>query len=293
MPGDNEVEIIGDFTVKKLDPKIWVFGGAIKNPDKLVDYYVNDPINVDRWVPWYTFGDMISDNGPGLHNMANFPTKEEWMSNFEHCDDPYKVQLANAFYDASDIYVRGTEATLDNWESPNWGIARYFPDVEDFSGGRTMQYHTDYQQDRKEYPGPKNMITAVGYPNDDYEGGEISFRIVKEGTKDEVEREIIYKPEAGDLVIFPSVFPYYHGVLNVKKNPKYIIRFYWNSLEEATEDYEYFSNKYKENWDQLELVRRKRDKAMVEDPVLRLRMSMREYYEMLEAGTLDDYFDGL
>lgn len=291
MPGDSEVAIVEGFTVKELYPKIWVFSKAIQNPDKLIDYYVNDPINVNRWVPWYTFGDMISDFGLGFGNIDHFPSKEEWTSNFAECDDPYKLELAHTFYDASALYVARTGATLPNWESPNWGIARYFPDVEDFSGGRTMQYHTDYQQDRKEYPGAKNMITAVGYPNDDYEGGEISFRIVKEGTKDEVEREIIYKPEAGDLIIFPSVFPYYHGVLNVKKNPKYIIRFYWNSIEEATEDYEYFSNKYGDNWDQLELVRRKRDKAMVEDPVLRLRLSMREYYEMLEAGTLDEYFE--
>lgn len=295
MPGDN-LEKIGSFYVKKLDPKIWVFKNCIENPKELIDYYLNDPVNVDRWVPWYTFGDMISDFGPGQGNLPNFPTPEDWRFNFneETCNgDSYKLALAKSFYEASTLYVETLKPNLPNWESPNWGIARYFADVPDFANGRTMQYHTDYQQDRKEYPGSKNMITAVGYPNDDYEGGEIAFRIVKEGTLDEVEREIIYKPEAGDLVMFPSVFPYYHGVLSVKNNPKYIIRFYWNSQEEATEDYKYFSQKYAENWEQMELVRKKRDKAMVEDPVLRPRLSMREYYEMYEAGTIDAYFEGI
>lgn len=294
MPGDNvEVVQIGEFTVKKLDPKIWVFSQAIKNPAELIEYYLNDPTNTTRWVPWYTFGDMISDFGPGQGNMTEFPTKEQYMWNFKDCDDPYKLELANLFYDASAAYMSGTGTVLPNWESPNWGIARYFPDVPDFANGRTMQYHTDYQQDRKEYPGAKNRVTAVGYPNDDYEGGEIAFRLVKDGTKDEVEREIIYKPEAGDLVFFPSTSPYYHGVISVKNKPKYIIRFYWNSQEEASDDYKYFSEKYGDDWEQMEIVRRKRDKAMVEDPVLRLRLSMREYYEMLENGTVDDYFEGI
>jgi predicted 2-oxoglutarate/Fe(II)-dependent dioxygenase YbiX len=53
----------------------------------------------------------------------------------------------------------------------------------------------------------------VGYVNDDYEGGEIFFRI--QGVK--------VKPKAGDLFIFPSNFMYPHQAMPVQSGTKYSI----------------------------------------------------------------------
>lgn len=54
-------------------------------------------------------------------------------------------------------------------------------------------------------------VSLVGWPNDEYEGGELEFRLWN----------ILHKPKAGDLAIFPSNFMYPHRSLPVKSGIKY------------------------------------------------------------------------
>lgn len=54
-------------------------------------------------------------------------------------------------------------------------------------------------------------VSLVTYLNDDYEGGEIFFRL----------QGLNYKPKAGDTVIFPSNFMYPHTAKVVTKGIKY------------------------------------------------------------------------
>ena len=56
-------------------------------------------------------------------------------------------------------------------------------------------------------------VSLVAYPNDDYEGGELYFRL----------QGLNIKPEAGDLFIFPSNFMYPHQAMPVKSGTKYSI----------------------------------------------------------------------
>jgi hypothetical protein len=280
--------------ILKLSEKIWVFRGAIENPQSYIDYYTTDPINLDRWTPWYTFGDMIGDSGTSWKLSESFPSKKEWTENFLEEPDLYKRKIADAFYDASKIYLEEANVNFPNWISPNWGIARYFPDVADFetpeNQGRTMVHHSDYQQELADYPGEKFAVTAVLYLNDDYEGGEINFRLTGPNDHLNVVEEIVYKPVAGDMLFFPSTPPYYHGVLNVKKNPKYIVRLYWKYYEESSETYLNLKKRYGDDFEEVDMVRRKRKDMFLSDPVHRPRMSMAEYYEKLHNGTLkEDY----
>ena len=54
-------------------------------------------------------------------------------------------------------------------------------------------------------------VSLVSYLNDDYEGGEIYFRL----------QELNIKPKAGDLVIFPSTFSHPHQAKKVTSGLKY------------------------------------------------------------------------
>jgi hypothetical protein len=54
-------------------------------------------------------------------------------------------------------------------------------------------------------------VSTVMYLNDDYEGGELWFPHL----------DYTYKPEAGDIVLFPSNFIYAHSSLPVKDGIKY------------------------------------------------------------------------
>lgn len=56
-------------------------------------------------------------------------------------------------------------------------------------------------------------VSLVAYPNDDYEGGELFFRL----------QNLKVKPEAGDLFIFPSNFMYPHQAMPVTSGVKYSI----------------------------------------------------------------------
>ena len=56
-------------------------------------------------------------------------------------------------------------------------------------------------------------VSLVSYVNDDYEGGELYFRL----------QNLKVKPEAGDLFIFPSNFMYPHQAMPVTSGTKYSI----------------------------------------------------------------------
>jgi hypothetical protein len=56
-------------------------------------------------------------------------------------------------------------------------------------------------------------VSLVGYINDDYDGGELYFRL----------QDLKVKPEAGDLFIFPSNFMYAHQAMPVTSGIKYSI----------------------------------------------------------------------
>ena len=51
---------------------------------------------------------------------------------------------------------------------------------------------------------------------DDYDGGDICFYINGDFVN--------YKPKAGDILVFPSGMPYYHGVKTIRNGNKFFIR---------------------------------------------------------------------
>ena len=114
---------------------------------------------------------------------------------------------------------------VKEWVYTGPSIARYKVDIKD---PLAMTYHTDYIREPVTSPGHKFAITALTYFNDDYDGGEIDFIANGEA--------FMYKPEAGDILVFPSGHPdllmseksiYLHGVMPAEHNSKYLSRMYW------------------------------------------------------------------
>jgi hypothetical protein len=105
----------------------------------------------------------------------------------------------------------------------------------------TLPFHTDFYQGDEFEPGLKAEYTVTMYLNDDYEGGDIDFRLFDGRETDLVVQDgevisknsdgsnvqsIIYKPQAGDIIIFPSRVPFYHGVRRVSTGTKYFARMF-------------------------------------------------------------------
>jgi hypothetical protein len=100
--------------------------------------------------------------------------------------------------------------------SPMLDMCKYIP-------GGSLGLHYDG------IDGDKSLLyTIVVYMNDDYEGGELSFAIMKDGKQrpspdlNDPNIDFWLKPEPGSVVIFPSQEPYYHQAHEVKSGLKYM-----------------------------------------------------------------------
>jgi len=75
-----------------------------------------------------------------------------------------------------------------------------------------LDFHTDATT-----TGPEHIISTMFYLNDNYDEGEIKF-ITAEN------KIICYKPKAGDIIVFPSFFPYFHSANYPINGSRYTIR---------------------------------------------------------------------
>lgn len=103
-----------------------------------------------------------------------------------------------------------------SWQIPNFGILHHSKTPDDYS--MSMTYHTDTHQYDTERGGNHFILTITMYLNDDYEGGELTFLNEDDGDV------IHYRPKAGDITVFPSAVPYWHGVERVESGNRYLIR---------------------------------------------------------------------
>lgn len=81
-----------------------------------------------------------------------------------------------------------------------------------------MAYHTDAHQFDTESKKSRHLFTIITYLNDDYQDGEVSFYDESNFTIN------YYKPRKGDVIVFPSSYPYFHAVEPITNGQKFIIR---------------------------------------------------------------------
>lgn len=85
--------------------------------------------------------------------------------------------------------------------------------ISKYRTGADMGAHVDYYGD----PGVEPLMSAVLYLNDDVEGGELDFP----------HHNVRIKPEAGSIIVFPSVDPFYHQSLPTTRGSKYMSPAFW------------------------------------------------------------------
>ena len=97
---------------------------------------------------------------------------------------------------AADDYCQKYNVEMNYWEAIN--CIKYVP-------GQHFQEHADHGFSYSA------TVSLVGYINDDYEGGELMFPKLN----------ILIKPQAGDLYIFPSTYLFSHRAMPVISGTKY------------------------------------------------------------------------
>lgn len=140
---------------------------------------------------------------PEYRDCVDFKFKK---TDIEHDKSTASLELQDLWQDIYDQSLQPVKhyahhfktGELRYWEAMNF--VRYGP-------GQHFQEHHDHGFSYN------CVVSLVGYPNDDYDGGELNFRL----------QNFTLKPRAGDLVVFPSNFMYPHRAMPVKSGIKYSI----------------------------------------------------------------------
>jgi hypothetical protein len=254
----------------EIYPKIFVYKNIFKNIKETHELLKNSTGEDDLfspWTPWSHFGEYLSptfaDHPARL--SINYLEKIETKTEKEELQRLAILELIKNFYLVTEDYALRNGVDLDKtktvfsndgepyeeWQMTGPSIARYRTDIED---PIAMTYHSDYIREPIISPGYKFAITALCYFNDDYEGGEIDFIVNGEA--------YMYKPEAGDFLVFPSGHPdvltkdgsvYIHGVMPATGQSKYLARMYW--MKYSVGDPEWFKKEKefgKEVWAEMQ-----------------------------------------
>lgn len=244
---------------EKFDKNIYVYKNLITEPQNLVSILKDsekDPSSsfiFKDWGKWGSFGSYmnagsVAENDPDLINNERYQ-KEKF----------YKNEILDAFEIATGHFLKEHGIKIeDYWTKMGPSYCRYDQDVimhpEDVAGPLTMTYHTDYQWAEFDSSKPKFALTCTMYLNDDYAGGDVVFKLMKN------EERKTYVPIAGDVVVFPSGHPkllsedgvYFHGVTEIKNSDKYFIRYFYLLPGEPSEDWLELEQKYgSKEWNDL------------------------------------------
>lgn len=127
-------------------------------------------------------------------------------TDIEHDTSDASLKLQSLW---EDVHFAKLQAVKDYTKRHNIGELRYWEALNfiKYGPGQHFQEHTDHGFSYN------CVVSMVGYVNDDYEGGEIFFRM----------QNIQVKPKAGDLFIFPSNYMYPHRAMPVTSGTKYSI----------------------------------------------------------------------
>jgi hypothetical protein len=212
----NLIDDFGDLEWEEIYPNIFVYRNMLKDPDKTKNILLDSEKNGNgqyfftKWTPWAYFG-----------TYASKKQEEEYLkaekNKIFYEQESIVKEIEDSYTRAISHYFNYTKIQIpDNAYLSGHSYCKYFDSVDVLNNNMTMQYHTDFIIAEKDLPGPKFHTTCTFYINDDYEGGEIEFYINED--------IVTHKPKAGDIVIFPSSEPYYHGVKTIKSGVKLFIR---------------------------------------------------------------------
>jgi hypothetical protein len=199
----------------EIYPKVGVYTGLLPDVESLYQIMKdseessNGKYYLRKWDEWSIFGSYAQqkhdDNEP--REFGEMYDKEKYLS--DRVFEAYNIAI-NDYLDRHSIILPKDSQLMTS------SFSKYKKDVDHLDNNLAMQYHTDYIISEREMPGNKFFLTCTTYINDDYEGGDIEFFIDGNFYN--------HKPKAGDILVFPSTEPYYHGVKTIKNGYKYFIR---------------------------------------------------------------------
>jgi hypothetical protein len=252
----------------KIAPKIIVYKNVFNN-DYFMECFEHIKSIDNMWVDWYTFGKQTNFpvKATRPHNVPGVLPYNEFKQdiNFDEITDEklkfFYNYVEDVFYNMTKHYFEITGETPPEGSPISHTTAtllKYIPHESFQPNGSVMGHHTDFQQEKTEEPGYKFFVTCCMYLNHDYDGGQVSFKIFQDESNDPDAEYVkhMYQPEFGDVTIFPSRAPYYHGVKTVTNGIKYFIRSFYMYDYPGSEAWHANKEKYGEElWRQMDRER--------------------------------------
>jgi hypothetical protein len=203
MSVENNDGILPTFVLNKvvIIPGLVLYKNILLEGNKIIDDIENVLSNSSnyKWSPA-----MVGNRQrvPDYRDCLDFKFKKSTIvgtdENSEIIKESWQYLYDSMNAAVKDYCVMYPMEPLEYWESIN--LVKYFP-------GNHFQTHAD---DGASY---KSVVSLVGYLNDNYSGGEITFPA----------HDITIKPEAGDLIIFPSNYMFMHRAMPVTDGIKYSV----------------------------------------------------------------------
>jgi hypothetical protein len=220
------------FLERILDENVYLYSDVIPNGPELVtlvealDSEPDTHAAAEAWRFWYPSDET---------GLVYGSTKVLDPSRLDEIPEHYREKVT---YIVSEVSNSINSIATQFFVDKNFGISpnvSTFTRISKYMPGCVMGAHFDSQTGDTEM-----QWSIIIYPNDDYEGGEISFmvrdidfRLPKNGkfrpsddANDPRNLDLVdftLKPKAGQALIFPSTHPYMHQVHTLKSGVKYII----------------------------------------------------------------------
>jgi hypothetical protein len=194
--------------IYEILPEVYVFKNLLPRIKEQVELLKNSvTINsqsffFNDWQQWggydtpVIFGQYLVQLGNDIEAYKQDSKRDVALM---HAEKEFVADVIKAFYGATNYFIDKFKLSKEDWKPTSPSFCRYIPTSSTAADGKFMSFHTDYQLDKAHEPGNKFVLTSTFYLNDDYEGGSIIFKVRGQ--------EVMYKPEIGDIIVFPSGHP--------------------------------------------------------------------------------------
>jgi len=229
------------YTKKEIMPKVMVYRDALTEVDDLFEIIKNSESIDDSSLIIEPWGIWRENSGSTNGLFSKIKTNGELHGK----KDGSLIEKQQYVNQVLIKLVRTLlEDYLNMWSTVGtWEHVKSFKNLElceidllkynktDIDKKYALYYHTDLKEETSQSRGYKQILTFTIYLNDNYEGGEISYI-------DEVSQKLItYKPKKGDVTVFPSGPPYFHGVRPITDNSKYLARTFFSCWYEGSPEW--------------------------------------------------------
>jgi len=197
---------------KDLGSGIYLYKGVIKKEFDVINKLENTLGSVAG------YGELSSE-GKKYHWNPAYVGYQQLMPEYRDCVD-FKFKKTDIEHDHSEDSLKLQGMWQDLYEAKKAAVedyckAHHIMELKYWEAFNFIKYGPgQHFQEHHDHGFSYNCtVSLVAYVNDDYEGGELFFRL----------QNLKVKPEAGDLFIFPSNFMYPHQAMPVTSGTKYSI----------------------------------------------------------------------